>query len=203
MPGEEVDFEIRIKEGIKREEKIEEKIEREEREERIEEEIEEEKIKKSNFESNLNQVNMLQIGFYIQCTFSAFIFIWIFLIAINKLHFSLASIILLIPIALFSIGFMNSYEIADDEIENNVLGVTFTTVGLILSIPLITYLNKEKENKSLTHCIYLAMVLTLLSNLHIWTDKDLRHVCRIMRSCFETMAISLYAYVLTDFFICS
>lgn len=167
--------------------------------------VEEEKFEKRNYTSDkkgLDHQDMLQVGFFIQCTFFSFIFIWIFLIAINKLHLALSSVILLIPIALFAIGFINAYQIADDEIEDNVFTTTFTTIGLILSIPLITYFNKEKENKKLTHCVYLAMILTLFSNLHLWTDKDFRHVCRIMRSCFETMAISLYAYVLTDFFIC-
>ena len=143
----------------------------------------------------------LRVGFYIQWTFAAFIFIWIFLIAINKLYLGTAAIIMLIPIALFSLGFMNSYDIADDDIEENVFSTTFVTMGLIISIPLITYYNKEKENKKLTRLVYLAMILTLFSNLHFWVDKSERHIFRIVRSCFETMAITLYAYTLTDFFL--
>ena len=168
-------------------------------------EMPETEIKHSDI-GNLNKLVLaenLQVGFFIQCTFIAFVFIWIFLVSINRLHLSMSSILLLIPIALFAIGFLNAYDIADDEIEDNVFSTTFVTVGLILSIPLITYLNKDKENKKLTHLVYLSMILTLFSNLHFWTDKELRHVCRIVRSCFETMAITLYAYVLTDFFMFS
>uniref|UniRef100_A0A6C0BFH6 Transmembrane protein n=1 Tax=viral metagenome TaxID=1070528 RepID=A0A6C0BFH6_9ZZZZ len=164
--------------------------------EQIENELKHQKLQKK-----LSVDEDLRVGFYIQSVFIAFIFIWIFLVAINKLHLSTGSIILLIPIALFCIGFMNAYQIADDEIEDNVFSTTFVTIGLIVSIPLITLFNKDKENKQLTHNVYLAMILTLFSNLHVWMDKSERHACRIIRSCFETMAISLYAYTLTEFFL--
>ena len=159
-------------------------------------------IKSNNkLKNKLEYEENLHVGFYIQCAFSAFIFMWIFLVAINKLYLGLASIIMLIPIALFIIGFLNAYDIADDDIEDNVFSTTFVTMGLIISIPLLTLYNKDKENKKLTTLVYLAMILTLFSNLHIWTDKSERHVFRIIRSCFETMAITLYAYTLTDFFL--
>jgi len=152
-------------------------------------------------ENNVPLREQERIGFFIRCTFTGFTFIWIFLIIMNELHTSAASVILLIPIALFLIGFLNSFDIADDDIEGSVFSTTFIAIGLIVSIPMITYFNRNKENKELTHLVYMAMVATLFSNLHYWTDKSNRHVCCIIRSCLETIAITLYAYALSISFL--
>jgi len=141
--------------------------------------------------------------FYIRCTFLLFIFIWIFVIATNKLYESTAWFVLLIPFGLFGLGYLNSYDISDDTVEEDVLSATFITTGLVLSIPLLGIFNKDKMNSFLSHVIFLAMVFTLFSYLHIWVDRIDRHICKIIRSCFETIAVTLYIYALVIFFLMS
>ena len=140
-------------------------------------------------------------GIYIRVTFFIFMIIWTFIVAINRLYLSYAFPILLIPFASFGLGILNSDQLADDKLEGDMFSTTFITMGLVISMPLITFLNKDKPNKELNHIIFLAMISTLLSYLHIWGDGVYRHVSKISRSCLETMAITLYIFVLVIFFL--
>lgn len=138
---------------------------------------------------------------FIKYTFIFFMIIWTFLVAINRLYLSTAFPVLLIPYASFGIGFINSDQIADDRVESDIFSTTFITVGLMMSIPLLTFFNREKSSKELNHVVFLAMIAVLLSYLHIWGDGTYRHVSKISRSCLETIAITLYIFVLTNFFL--
>ena len=143
----------------------------------------------------------LETGVYIRCVFLIFMIIWTFVIAYNKFFLLDAWPILTLPYGLFGLGILNSDDIADDEIEENVFSTTFVTMGLIISLPLLTMINKDKQNKELSHIVYLGMIFTLFSYFHFWVDKEERHVCKIMRSCLETIAVTLYILTLTIFFI--
>lgn len=159
--------------------------------EKLDEELEKKEIKKQYGENET----------YIRITFFIFMVIWTFLVAINGLFISMAFPILLIPYASFGLGILNSDQLADDKLESDMFSATFITMGLVISMPLITFLNKDKPNKDLNHIIFLAMISTLCSYLHIWGDGAFRHVSKIFRSCLETMAITLYVYVLVVFFL--
>lgn len=139
--------------------------------------------------------------FYIRSVFAFFTFLWALVILINGLHKNIAFIVLLIPFILFSIGFMNAYDISDDEIEEDVFSTTFITGGLVIFMALLTFYNKDINDKFLSHILYMAILFTLLSYYHIWVDKLDRHICKIIRSCFEVCAITLYIYTLTVYFI--
>ena len=149
----------------------------------------------------INPCHNLETGLYIRYVFIIFMIVWTFVIAYNKFFLLAACPILTIPYGLFGLGILNSDNIADDEIEENVFSTTFVTMGLIISIPLLTMINKDKQNRELTHIVYLGMIFTLFSYFHYWVDKEERHICRIMRSCLETIAVTLYILTLTIFFV--
>lgn len=150
----------------------------------------------------INETGQVEVNnIFIRYTFIFFMIIWTFLVAINRLYLSTAFPVLLIPYASFGIGLINSDQLADDKIESDVFTTTFITVGLMMSMPLLTFFNKEKPNKELNHVVFLAMIAVLLSYLHIWGDGTYRHVSKISRSCLETIGITLYIYVLTNFFL--
>lgn len=138
---------------------------------------------------------------YITSVFTIFMIVWTFVITYNKFFLLSLWPILLIPYGLFGLGIINAGDIADDEIEENVFSTTFVTMGLVISLPLLTMINKDKQNKELTHIIFLGMIFTLFSYFHLWVDKPQRHVCKIIRSCLETIAVDLYILALTIFFI--
>jgi hypothetical protein len=162
----------------------------------------------------------LRIGMYIRYAFIIFMIIWTFIISINKFYLSPAFPILFIPYGAFGLGYINSDRIANDKIEEGVFSATFIAMGLLISLPLLNYMSgkilgidygkdskceidpvKKKASSELNHIIFLAMISTLLSYIHIWVDEDDRHVCKIIRSCFETIAVTLYIFALTIFFI--
>lgn len=138
---------------------------------------------------------------YITSFFIIFMIVWTFVITYNKFFLLSVWPILLIPYGLFGLGIINAEDIPDAEIEENVFSTTFVTMGLVISLPLLTMINKDKQNKELTHIIFLGMIFTLLSYFHLWVDKPQRHVCKIIRSCLETIAVDLYILALTIFFI--
>lgn len=148
--------------------------------------------------------------------FVIFTILWSFIIAINRFYDTPAWPVLLIPYAMMGIGFLNKDEISDDKVQGGVFSATFISMGLIIAFPLLTYLNnkilgceagKEGEKtcdpakkalfSQLNHIIFIAVILTLLSYIHIWVDESMRHVCMIIRSCFETIATTLYILVFT------
>jgi hypothetical protein len=162
--------------------------------------------------SEENTENTENVTFHIRTTFFIFILIWLSVILLNKFYLSNAFIVLLIPFFIFGLGLINSEIISDEKLEDDVFTTSFITLGLVISLPLLTLFNnnnremkneKKADVKTLNHIIFLAMIFTLLSYYHIWVNKVDRHVCKIIRSCFETMSITLYIFSLTIFFILS
>lgn len=149
----------------------------------------------------LNDYDKENVAIHIRYAFIIFIIIWVFIIISNKFYLSNACPVLLLPFGLFGLGILNSDKIADDHIEENVFQATFITIGLVISLPLLAHINKDKKNKELSHIIFLAMILTLCSYFHYWVDINEIHICKIIRSCFETMAVTLYIFTLVIFFV--
>lgn len=158
-------------------------------------------VKSLKKHTNDNCVDEIQTGTYIRFTFIIFMIVWTFVVTYNKFFLLAAWPILTIPYGLFGLGILNADEICDDVVEENVFSTTFVTMGLIISLPLLTMINKDKQNKDLSHIVYLGMIFTLFSYFHFWVDKEQRHVCKIIRSCLETIAVTLYILTLTVFFV--
>lgn len=146
-------------------------------------------------------VDRKETSFYIRSIFTLFTFIWILVIVMNKFYKNIAAYILLIPFAIFLLGFMNAEDILDDKLEDDVFSVTFVTVGIIISMPLLTLFNKNKNNVELNHIIFLAIISILLSYFHLWCDRSRRHICKAIRTCLETFSITLYIFAIAIFFI--
>jgi hypothetical protein len=164
--------------------------------------------------------NFDETAVYIRYAFIFFMIIWTFIVAINRFYNCAAFPILLIPYAAFGLGLINSDTIVNSKIEDGVFSATFITMGLVISLPLLSYINgkilgsdsekqnsgvidekKKKASSELNHIIFLAMIVTLLSYIHIWVGENERHVCKIIRSCLETIAVTLYIFALVIFFI--
>lgn len=167
----------------------------------LEEELRGSEVKKKLKKDTID--DCFDTGVYIRYIFIIFIIIWTLIISVNRLYKFAAFPILLIPYASFGLGIINSDEIADDNLEEDIFSTTFIAMGLIISMPLLSHFNKDVHNKDLSHIIFMAMVAILFSYFHIWVDISRRHVCKISRSCFETIAVTLYIFAVTIFFICT
>lgn len=140
---------------------------------------------------------------YIISVYIVFTFLWVLIVLLNRFYADKGNIsmfVLFIPFIVYFIGIMNA-DIIDESITSDVYQTTFITNGILLSLPLLTWFNKEKLNKELNHIIFLAMFFTLLTYYHIWIPMEGRRIYKIIRSCSETMAITLYIFALTIFFI--
>ena len=137
---------------------------------------------------------------YISATYIFFIFLWLLIILLNGFYKSSAWYVLLIPFVIFTIGFFNT-DCVDRELEEDVFKVTFVTIGILLSLPLLKLFNEKQYDRQLNHIIFLAMIATLFSYYHFWVPSSLRHVCKVIQSCLETIAITLYIFALVIFFL--
>lgn len=140
-------------------------------------------------------------SFYVRSIFMVFTVIWMIIIIMGKFYESLAAWILLIPFGIFLLGFMFADETCDHEVHDDVFSVTFIAIGVVVAIPLLTFANKEKPNVKINHIIFLAIIATLLSYLHLWVNKTNRYICKVVRSCLETYAITLYIFAIMILFI--
>lgn len=148
-----------------------------------------------------NKCKCENMGVYVRFIFVCFSIFWLLIIVLNDLYKSEAYYVLILPFIVFFIAFFNSNDIIDDKVETDVFSVTFVTLGILFSMPLLAFFNKDTQRKDLNHVIYLAMIFTLVSYFHFWVDENYRHYFKMIRSCFETMAITLYIYALTIYFI--
>jgi len=138
--------------------------------------------------------------YYVASVFAIFAFIWILVVLLNRLYTSHVSFILVVPLFIFTIGFFNA-ECIDCELEGDVFKVTFITVGLLLSLPLLKFFNENNEDRQLNHVIFLAIISILISYYHVWVPHEDRHVCKAIQSCLETFAITLYIFAVLIIFL--
>lgn len=132
----------------------------------------------------------------------SFILIWILIITISKFSYKNGFFVFVIPIILFVLAFFNGENICNDDIVKDNFAITFANIGIIVSLSFLTSI-KEKEiknNKDINRAIFLAMVFVLLTFYHIWVPLEYRIVFKHVRSCLETIAITLYIYALICFF---
>lgn len=143
-----------------------------------------------------------RVVYFTQSVYVLFTLIWILLCVVNNLYDSIASFVLFIPIFIFLLGFFNAAETCHCEVESDVFSVTFVSIGILFSMPLLTLVNKDgKPNRMLNHVVYLGMISILLSYFHLWVSYNDRHVCKAIRSCLETFSITLYIYAISIFFL--
>jgi hypothetical protein len=149
-----------------------------------------------------NKMDNLRIRqqYYISATYIFFVLIWLLIIIINSFYKVEGWYVLCIPFIIFAIGFFNA-DCVDSELEDDVFRVSFVTIGILLSLPLLKLFNDKKYDRQLNHIIFLAMIATLFSYYHFWVPHSLRHVCKVIQSCLETIAITLYVFALIIFFL--
>jgi len=138
--------------------------------------------------------------FYVGMIYILFSLIWILIVLYNRFYTSPASFILIIPLILFTIGYFNCDKFNVD-LQNDVFRITFISVGLLLSLPLLKFFTETKPNKQLDHVIYLAMIFVLVSYYHVWLPLENRHTWKAIQSCFETFSVTFYIFALTIFFL--
>ena len=138
--------------------------------------------------------------FNVRCLYIAFSLLWLLIIITLKLFDSSSFIILLIPFFLFGIAFINANYLSSDCCDST-MQITFISIGLLLSIPMITLIKTSKKDSSkLITILITAMILTLFSYFHLWLPLNYQYISKHSKSCFETMAVTLFIYALANYF---
>jgi len=153
-------------------------------------------IRKYRYDSSLT--------FYTKAIFIFFIFLWVLIILVNKLVSNEAAFVLFIPFVIFLLGLMNSEVICDEMLEDDIFTTTFISIGIIIAIPFLTFINKDKDLTDVTikivKIMFLSIILILLTYFHIWVPLRYRHIVKVIRSCIETLAVTLCIFAFTLYY---
>jgi hypothetical protein len=140
--------------------------------------------------------------FWIRSIYIIFIIIWIILVAYFNLYKEGITLILFIPPIIFLLAAGNIHYMNCNSI-NDIFSVTFIFVGIIFALPLLQWLStKEHVNFTfVSHIIILAIMLLMFAYLHLCISPEFSRIWRHGRSCLEVMAVTLFIYVLSMYFI--
>lgn len=137
--------------------------------------------------------------FYIRLTIILAIVLWIFLIVYLELYKTdgLGMIILMIPIVIFLISYASAPYL-DEETEELLFDINFLTVGLIILIPLLTWIGKNdiEDRKRFITLSIIAIIFAVLSLLDVWVPKYWVTIVRHVKSSFEVIAATLMIYAI-------
>lgn len=149
--------------------------------------------------SNMNTVRSLKIIYILS------IIIWLVIILLFRLYNTdiVGLIILMIPFVTFTIGYYMSHLVTK-EVERSLFQTNFITVGLIVILPLLTWINKDftGDRGQFVSVLVLAIILMLLSILDVWVPEGCwLSVARHIRSVLQTMSLILVIWCFYSFYL--
>ena len=129
---------------------------------------------------------------------------WLFIIVILRLYDgdTLGTVILLIPLIVFILGYYNA-DVVTPEVEKEMFTTNYLSVGLIVILPLLIWItdNHSKNKGKFIALVVLAIILTLLSMIDIWVSKRELSVYNHARSILQTLSIIVIIYALYIFYL--
>jgi len=120
-----------------------------------------------------------------------------------KLYDTFISIILILPIIFFIIAAVNANHFKNSNSCDN--KDSYITIIIIIALPFMAWFNErfdqfEEKKKTISHLIILTVILALISLFPICTNPDGLYIWNHCRKIFEIMAITLFIYVLLQFY---
>lgn len=132
------------------------------------------------------------------------IVIWILIVACLKLYNTdvIGWIILSIPPIVFLTGYANSCCLTV-EIEKENFQANYFAIGLLLVLPLLTWVNRDYkgDRKRFTSILVLAIIIIMLSLLDVWVRKEYLSVNKHIKSALQTISISMLIYAFYSYYI--
>jgi len=130
--------------------------------------------------------------------------IWILIVALVKLYTTdvIGWIILAIPPVVFLAGYINS-EYLTLEIERENFQANYFAIGLLLILPLLTWVNRDYKGDKIrfTKILVLAIIIVMLSLLDVWVRKEYLSINKHIKSTLQTIAITLLIYAFYTYYI--
>lgn len=154
---------------------------------------------KVNLRYSDNKVFIMRIIYVVS------IIAWLLIIFLLKLYVGndwIAWAILTIPLLIYIIS---AFNVATDtiETENEVFQANIFALGLLIIIPLFSWMSRDfKGNKrKFIGILILALVLSMLSIIDIWTKPEWLSVIKHGKSVLQTMALVLIVYALYTYYL--
>lgn len=141
---------------------------------------------------------------YLQLIYVVAILFWIFLLAILELYKTdiLGAVILAIPFVIFIFGYYNSHVITKD-VEDNVFQANYLSIGLLIMLPLMTWINRDYQGdkRRFTSILVLALILIMVSLLDVWVATEWLPIVKHCKSVLQTTALVMLIYALYTYYV--
>jgi hypothetical protein len=113
----------------------------------------------------------------------------------------LSLLVLSIPLIIWLTGYHNGNLITED-IEHELFDANFLVVSLLITIPLLSWLSSRIESQEkFIPLVMVGISLALLSALDMWVTKKWLAFSKHVKSILSTSAITIFVYVIADFYL--
>ena len=140
----------------------------------------------------------------IRLVYVSAIVVWILIVACFRLYNTdvIGWIILSIPPIVFLTGYANSSYLTI-EIEKENFQANYFAIGLLLVLPLLTWVNRDYkgDRQRFTSILVLAIIIIMLSLLDVWVRREYLSVNKHIKSALQTISISMLIYALYTYYI--
>lgn len=132
------------------------------------------------------------------------IIIWTILICLLGLynHDIICTCLLFVPYIVFIAGVFNSDKVTE-ETEGDFFSYNYLSVGLLIFLPLLTWLNSNNKNNDTIFItlVILALIFTMLSMIDIFISPEYLTVAKHIKSIFQTLSMILLIYAIYMYYI--
>lgn len=147
---------------------------------------------------------------YVRMVYIIAALIWIGIIIVFELYTGdlIEWLILFIPFTIYGFGFCNASCLCK-EVEDNLFRANYLTIGLIVILPLISWVSREysergaAEAKRFKSLLVLAVILILMSMLDVWVSRNWLSVQKHAKSAIQTMAVGLLIFAFYNYYLLS
>ena len=142
----------------------------------------------------------------IQITYIFGSLFWTFVVILFKLYAQdvICTILMFVPYLIFYQGFTNCKYITVED-ENNYFVYNYLSVGLLIFLPLLTWLNSKDKKKDISGTfmalVIAALILTMLVMVDLWVKPENLSVVKHVKSILNTIAMLLLIYAIYLYYI--
>lgn len=140
---------------------------------------------------------------YIRVLYIIIIVIWTVLVIYFQLWSTLGGWVLAAPVLLFALT-MSTAPYLSDDIEGFMSQANCLSLGLVVAMPLLVYLNNAKypgDKQRYTSAIVMALIFSSLSFVDIWVPSQFLTPYKHFRSALQVMSLTLFIYALLHHFL--
>lgn len=140
---------------------------------------------------------------YVRVLYVVLIIIWTVLVVYLRLWNTLGGMVLVAPVLLFTLAFTTAPYLCDD-IESFMGQANCLSLGLMIAMPLLVYLNNSKypgDKQRYTSAIIMALIFSSLALVDVWVPPAFMTPYKHFRSALHVMSLTLFIYALLHHFL--